>query len=1248
MKINNYMKKFLLNIFLPLILCVSYTWNIYGQVLCGSNKLIDYSNINAQPLNLGASCPLLGQTMQLKFNIPIIVHVLYDNPDYKTSYNQVQQMIDEANNFLPLQNIDGQEVDIDIQLAENGTCTPGYECILTTNPNYVANDYSTAAAEDLRLKSSSVWDVNHYLNVWIANSINFEGLLAGFSWTQIDFDNSGVNLIDGIVMDYKYLSVFIHEFGHWADLYHLDETYWNLSLHNNSSPCLINSPTWPNGDNCHYDDLVNDTKPVQTSLPLSFEGKDENGNYIHTCNDWLNGIQVTVPQSWNISPNCDPYHIDETTELWFYPVDNIMTYCVRCWTHFTPGQWTRMIIDLNTRRTGFMEQVNDPRRIDLSVNTDHTINEMLSKMGYSNLNQLCQSNKKFNIVLGGKLILDSGVGNPVCFKNGTIFKMLESAKISIQDQTILNLENVHIFACDVFWDRIFVEARSKINISNNCIIENGYNAISAEKGAIVNVENSIFNNNHISIYLTNTGTGEKTDLNVKACVFKSDDSFYLMDGGSIFQRPLAAIKIVDQSMVNLRADQNNRNTFKRLRNGILAYHSNVFVYYSDFSDISRELSLSPQSELLLERDGYAVKVYNGNTVSVVRYNTMDEVVYPIGGYKGVIVARDNVITNSDHGIVGYKLSSTKILDNNITSNKKGIFINESNMVWGLNGIKSNYVTLEAGIGGGYENGIGIDFEFTPRADIYNNFITIGANKAGIQLGNADETKVEDTDVWVNYDNNNRETEGISVLNSEMVKLTNNNIENLFPTDYNNLGILAATAFRGTYECNYTTDFNYGMQYFTNCDESFLYGNHFVGNTKDLVVGIGSATNVSADYSVIGPQGYWINREGNGNKWIAGQGVAHHSGKKEIIDRSPFLVRDNSFNPQGYLPRTIEAASDWFYNHALSNLSPCSGEPGSDLPPPCNSLIQKIQSIDTIRSIDPCKKMMWQYKYFKELIRMKKKGLLPPDCLAYIISHQNNVVLKVAEAGFMVDSIAKLHNTTAYYLNQLFTTTMQLDSLYAAGQYGTPAWDRLWSDNQEKYTVYQTSYEYEITRDRQMADSTKTVLNRINVVDSCLMVLVRVFKIRLNLLLGDTLQIAEKDWLKPIALSCPDAIGEGVYMARSLLSMYETGHNYPEMSQCYDPGIRIRESENTKMSDDKMIVYPNPAYDEINIQIGKAENETGTIKISDINGKIVYNHDIEKYDTILKIKTVLWQNGLYLIQYSGTDGNKTLDKIFINK
>lgn len=77
------------------------------------------------------------------------------------------------------------------------------------------------------------------------------------------------------------------------------------------------------------------------------------------------------------------------------------------------------------------------------------------------------------------------------------------------------------------------------------------------------------------------------------------------------------------------------------------------------------------------------------------------------------------------------------------------------------------------------------------------------------------------------------------------------------------------------------------------------------------------------------------------------------------------------------------------------------------------------------------------------------------------------------------------------------------------------------------------------------------------------------------------------------------------------------------------------------NDLEMSFFPNPTKEILNINFGKLTNQKSTIKIIDINGKLVYSTVIENPSIIEKINVSKFSKGLYLVNV--TSGNKEVTK-----
>lgn len=448
-----------------------------------------------------------------------------------------------------------------------------------------------------------------------------------------------------------------------------------------------------------------------------------------------------------------------------------------------------------------------------------------------------------------------------------------------------------------------------------------------------------------------------------------------------------------------------------------------------------------------------------------------------------------------------------------------------------------------------------------------------------------------------------------MLNNADVNTFDNN--NVFSFNDSPWGISVADSYSGTYTCNTIHGFNYGIHFNGVCDESNLVGNTFsLSNSKDLVVGHPESLNTFSDMTVIGDQGNWDDLIGWGNQWNTANSKVHHSGTEEIIQGSEFLVYEDPQNPVGYMPQIIEAAGQWFSNDAVRNLD-CGG--GHIVPDDneCDTLIDKILSLDTLREMDDCVKTLWQYKYFKQLLILEETDQLSTDCEQYLIDQEDHAALQLARIGRAVESLDTLKTSIGYVIERSDEGDVRNDIL------------------------------------TQRLDSIRTVIMNTEVLDSCLKVLNRVNVIRLNQIESDTFSNGDLSILLPIAYSCPNEMGEGVYWARGLLSMY-ADLKFPDFLDCTRTELNPRSSTREKTALDKLQLFPNPASSEVHVYLKLSEKETGKILILDFNGDEKYMDRVDEYKNSFTIDTGSYPNGIYIVKYVSSEGKEKIEKLIITK
>jgi hypothetical protein len=149
---------------------------------------------------------------------------------------------------------------------------------------------------------------------------------------------------------------------------------------------------------------------------------------------------------------------------------------------------------------------------------------------------------------------------------------------------------------------------------------------------------------------------------------------------------------------------------------------------------------------------------------------------------------------------------------------------------------------------------------------------------------------------------------------------------------------------------------------------------------------------------------------------------------------------------------------------------------------------------------------------------------------------------------------------------------------------------------------------------------------------------------------DTLTASDLRVLQTIIHLCPQAGGNAVYRARAIYEMINDSVEYDDSTICRVAGYyRTAMQEITEQINyvPKVVaaekfeftVFPNPIKSELNLLFNK--NTSGTIKINDALGKLVYsgtmNNEVSKY--LIDLKHL--STGIYIITFSN-------NKEFINK
>lgn len=893
-----------------------------------------------------------------------------------------------------------------------------------------------------------------------------------------------------------------------------------------------------------------------------------------------------------------------------------------------------LVMSINQIGKTQQKNCNGPFDVDLSDNTTHTFDDVLSQLGIATLQEFNDLKRQFDMVIGGTLQLDKP-NQEIAFY-GTRIKMLGNARIEVRNTTTLTLDNAHIYGCGTMWRNIDV-LNGTIKTRNDCTIEDATFAINAPINSKIDLQSTHFKNNLYGVSIGGTGA-----TNIQVSV--SDCSFY-SDNGFLSTNPIVVgISVVGLDYIDLSPESGERNTFSNLHNGIVGVSASIRVKDSDFQNITVSYVLEDPNAW--QNGGYGIFLSGSrsNSMTQITDNTFYAMHTAIRSNKANINVRDNIIS-SQTGISLENVDRFWLSNNNIIASVAGIQLNSCNRAGRSFHIYDNMIDMPY-------SGKAIDVQLSDELEIRLNDIKINEQaKAGIFSRESHGVIVDDNYLVVGGSTDFENT-GIHLESSNYVDVTDNDLEKLdyaiccFPLS---TGIYSENSF-GHYSCNkiygeneYVGFTKSGMEFLHMCDNSRLSGNDWKSGVKNLVLG-------SEDYNVptiIGTQGDFTSLKGWGNKWTGMSGGSAYNYSEFAINYSHFLVNASS-NPD-YLPATIFPSANWFYNNALvTNESPCADPNNGNNSPiyDCTDLINKITMIDTTRKFDACQKAIWKYHYFKKLLRMKKLNQLSPGCLSFLNAYNNDALVKIAKVDSAITHILINQAADSLLYEHIMSTQSELNTLHDQGLVFTPQYQQYMTLYSQLLADHRVLLETERNKDLLKVDSVKNVITTITVRDHCLQLLLNIFNVQLDYIKSDTLTPAQIAYVTDVSEMCPYDMGEAVYLARSIRSIVENV-SYDRIEDCAPARVTPRSSE--KMySENKMFLYPNPVSDELNIAFEAKPNEKGDITITDMNGRLVKQFKLEETDHSLKLSVSNFNSGLYIVKYMSLSGVEHIEKFVISK
>ncbi len=572
------------------------------------------------------------------------------------------------------------------------------------------------------------------------------------------------------------------------------------------------------------------------------------------------------------------------------------------------------------------------------------------------------------IPISGTLVIDVNV-----FATNCQFVMAPDAKIIVQTGFTLYVTNSQFYGCDYMWEGMQVENGAGLRMIN-CEMRDALTALRLEQSCFSTVQNSIFTDNFIGIYVPTlypngyivpitygsvgtmpfTGNTFQGTGTLKPFVANSSLQFPPSVPNVLGSLPFAGMCLIDVMMSIGSVAAPNYNLFYTMNCGIRAINCQLNVENTLFKNLHHQ---APYTNVTNTGDGagiWATKPQNwdlafptlrqrgfGNTPSAAySFDECEEGIFATAVNVTSILNSMIRIRRTAHEIVLNVDGRGRVDSNRISSDWGGILINAITSNMNPNApdfISASYnnINITGDFGGGE---FGIVFaqakgQFPPAstfptASIHRDTVTLDKRSGwGIWLYDCKEVSVTENEVHIRNTPLNYYTmqQGIALSSGKGHIVSCNVIDG----DVNNdqMKQRAFYVFQNTQSeisCNSTNGTGIGALFIDNCNPTKWMGNHLYDHYRGLSVGLSMANNPQ-----MGVQDY------RGNLWLGAYGdptIMPYGGGACFMDplqsnyvSSQFRIDPNGattnhpeyfingINVGGIYPQTIATGFDWFDN-----------------------------------------------------------------------------------------------------------------------------------------------------------------------------------------------------------------------------------------------------------------------------------------------------------------------------------------------
>lgn len=778
------------------------------------------------------------------------------------------------------------------------------------------------------------------------------------------------------------------------------------------------------------------------------------------------------------------------------------------------------------------------------------------------------------------------------FNNCTNVKLGVNAKIIVMPGCTLTIKNSNFTACECNWEGIYVENSSAKLIIENSFFSGAKNAVVSSYDGKISLYNTTFSNNQLSVWIRRYNP-ESIDIFGNP-VIPTPHNAYI--GKCKFEK--TALYISNSNPIGIKIDTvynvcigdvtlaNNQNEFYKMAKSIISTASDVNIfnnyfnesfYYASGNDPIINSDYEPEDVAI-----FIKRPYDPNPPQQNNYAIQNKV--NIGGTAS---NQSNIFNTQNVGIYGF---DTQVhIKNNTFSNQRFTAIHLKDLY--NSDINNNSITMEN--------------NFMAINNLYNSSILTENSLASAYVKlNINNNTINNTRTGINTRNCNGDN-GYYYAN---IKNNIINFNTVTPTSNNRyFGISASN-------CNFAVIESNSMVYGTNPPSSFhegLYG-IYLSSTTNAKVSLNRSGRVG--------DGIYIAGSSSGSQYFCNDldkcwyGFYFNNATLSHQLLNPFGNNTTSDNYWYDIPPVTNTTAlrrmeglmatgnqiNWRHRALTNDINNTYSPYIVSLSDP---LYQSISPIQNQSANTNC------FAWFV-LSNVASRDAL----LGNIVTNSMNYQLLPDENEYMGKEYAykELDNNPASLM--MFVPE---DTTYQ-NFYTTTKQGNIGKNDEVCKAINARDYSTAINQNNAIVPQNAIENNRKTIHGIYLQTLIN----------NDTLSVSDSITLMTIAMQTPFTGGDAVYSARVILGIDPLQYN---LDYAKPPVRQILNDTKAKAK-----VYPNPACDQLSVELSTTTEGIASIEIYDLNGKLCYQTHINASQQLQTIDIGSIKKGIYNIRITANN------------